>query len=241
MRISYFGFLTILNKPVGKDGIPKSRPVVGAHKGLTTAIGDLLADILEPLASTEPLKTEAHSTEELLRAIQEANSTLEGVDVDSVVLASMDVVSLYPSIDQKGSAALVREAFIQSDIKVDNVDWEAATLYLALTVSKEELEREGYDRWVPRRTTTRGRRPTVRTARMAGPLSRTSRTDSGPLTELEDEAWLREEELDIGYRQDPEPTLLDNDHNWTFPGELTTEAKKQVLGKVLEVAMRTTF
>ena len=76
---------------------------------------------------------------------------------------------------------------------------------------------------------------------MAGPLPRTSRTDSGPSTELGDEAWLREEELDIGSRQDPEPTLLDNDHNWTFPGELTPEAKRLVLRKVLEVAMRTTF
>ena len=41
------------HKPLEADGVPKSRPVVGAAKGLTTALGDLLSDILEPLAAME--------------------------------------------------------------------------------------------------------------------------------------------------------------------------------------------
>ena len=60
-----------LPKPTGPEGIPKSRPVVGAAKGLTTAIGDLIADLIEPLAKIEPESTEAQSIEELLRRIQE--------------------------------------------------------------------------------------------------------------------------------------------------------------------------
>merc|ERR1711867_414439 len=47
------------HKPVGTDGVPKSRPVVGAAKGLTTSLGDLISDILEPLASVDQGRTEA--------------------------------------------------------------------------------------------------------------------------------------------------------------------------------------
>ena len=101
--------MTKTHKPLGENGIPKTRPVVGAVTGLTTTIGDILADILEPLARVETEKTEAQSTEELLRAIQEANTTIGDVPEESVVLDSMDVVALYPSIDQEQSAALVRE------------------------------------------------------------------------------------------------------------------------------------
>ena len=95
------------HKPIGENGVPKSRPVVGAAQGLTTPIGDLILDIIEPLARVEPEKTEAQSTEELIRSIQEANTGLKNVRDDNTVLASMDVVALYPSIDQREAAAIV--------------------------------------------------------------------------------------------------------------------------------------
>ena len=116
------------HKPPRPNGLPKSRPVVGAAKGITTAIGDLISDLIEPIAKVEQETTEAQSTEELLRGIQEANERLKGVAEPDVVLASMDVTALYPSIDQVGSAALVREAFIISEITVTNINWKAAGL-----------------------------------------------------------------------------------------------------------------
>ena len=47
------------HKEVGKEGVPKSRPIVGATKGLTTAIGELLSDIIEPIARTQEHTSEA--------------------------------------------------------------------------------------------------------------------------------------------------------------------------------------
>ena len=35
------------HKPVGKDGIQKSRPVVGAASGLTMPLGDIISDITQ--------------------------------------------------------------------------------------------------------------------------------------------------------------------------------------------------
>ena len=37
------------HKAVGPGGIPKARPICGATKSITTAIGETLSDILEPL------------------------------------------------------------------------------------------------------------------------------------------------------------------------------------------------
>ena len=42
--------------------------------------------------------------------------------------------------DQLGAARMVKEEFIRSSIKVDNVNWRAAALYLALKVLREELQ-----------------------------------------------------------------------------------------------------
>ena len=49
------------HKPTGPEGIPKSRPVVGAAKGLIKAIGDQIADLIELLAKIKPESTQAQS------------------------------------------------------------------------------------------------------------------------------------------------------------------------------------
>ena len=86
---------------------------------------------------------EAQSTEELLRCIQEANVTLKEVDPGEVAVGSMDVTALYPSLDQRVSARMVKEAYLASEFEVEGVDWKAVSLYLALTVSRQELIKEG--------------------------------------------------------------------------------------------------
>ena len=38
------------HKATGDNGVPKSRPIVGASKGLTTPLGELLSDLIEPVS-----------------------------------------------------------------------------------------------------------------------------------------------------------------------------------------------
>ena len=61
------------HKPVGDNGVPKSRPIVGVSNGLTMEIKKLLSDILEPLARIHENSTEEHSTEELFSKVRGAN------------------------------------------------------------------------------------------------------------------------------------------------------------------------
>ena len=114
-------------------------------------IRDLVADVIEPLPKVEPDTTEAQSMEKLLRGIEEANRNLKEVATPEVVLVRNDILALYPSIDQVESARLLRETFIQSDLKVTNIDWRAGGLYLALTTPREEVDQEDIGNFVPRK------------------------------------------------------------------------------------------
>ena len=38
------------HKPLGADGIPPTRPVVGASRGINVALSNILSDVLEPVA-----------------------------------------------------------------------------------------------------------------------------------------------------------------------------------------------
>ena len=66
------------HKQGGSDGVPKSRPIVGASKGHTTPLGELLSDLIEPVSRMNQDSQEAMSTEEVLRKITDTNKSLQG-------------------------------------------------------------------------------------------------------------------------------------------------------------------
>ena len=104
-------------------------------------------------------------------------------------------------------------------MEVINVDYRAASLYLALTVDRDELIREGREHLLASKCKTRGRKPTVRCGLMAGPLSREERRegDSGSNQEARTELeWEMEEELEVGARLDGEPPK-ESEVRWRFP------------------------
>ena len=189
------------HKPVGPKGVPKSRPIVGATRGLTTALGEMISDVIEPIARVSPEQSEAQSTEELMREIEETNKELRDLKSgEGIVVASMDVSALYPSLDQRESAKIVRKEFEESGIEIEGVDWRLVALYLAVTVSREELLREGLEHLVAKRRKMKGRKPTVHCPGLAGPMSRQERKES----EKEDSQWQTEDNLTVGERLDLE-------------------------------------
>ena len=68
------------HKPVGAEGVPKSGPIVGATKGLTTAQGKMISDIIEPIARTCPEELEEQSKEEMMRQIEETNNRIRDLE-----------------------------------------------------------------------------------------------------------------------------------------------------------------
>ena len=92
---------------------------MGAASGLTTYAGDILADIIEPLAKIKEPSIEAQSTEEVRRIIEDASERSKSEGVRNLVTASMDVVALYPSLNQRESAREVAQEFLDSGLQVE--------------------------------------------------------------------------------------------------------------------------
>ena len=61
------------HKPLGPDGLPPTRPVVGASRGMNVALSNILSDVIEPVSKTIPNSGDVLSSEHLLSEINKLN------------------------------------------------------------------------------------------------------------------------------------------------------------------------
>merc|ERR1711954_35623 len=61
------------------------------------------------------------------------------VDGDQLVLGSLDVEALYPSIDIKLAGQIIRERIRNSKLRIDGIDWRWILEYLRLTMSPLDI------------------------------------------------------------------------------------------------------
>ena len=117
---------------------------------------------------------EAQSTEEVLRKIKEANLVLQKEEARRIMLGSLDVEALYPSIDQKEGPRIVSEAIMKSKIQYTNINYHLVAVYLAVTMDKQRQTREGITHLLPQKKSRskRGRKLTLHTKEVGGPKGR---------------------------------------------------------------------
>ena len=86
----------------------------------------------------------------------------EGLEIpEGITLGSLDVKALYPSLVIDDFARICRERIASSDLKFCGVDMRAATHYIALTHTQEEINELGIEELIPRRRYSRGPRPQI--------------------------------------------------------------------------------
>ena len=73
----------------------------------------------------------------------------------------MDVKALYPSMSWTEIVMSIREMIINSEMDILNVDWMEVGKYLAVMMSKDEIEAEGLSNEVPKRRGIRLRKITI--------------------------------------------------------------------------------
>ena len=61
--------------------------------------------------------------------------------IKNTIVLSMDVCSLYPSLEKGKCKEIVEEIVGGSAIKMVNIDWKEVALYLLITKGKEEMTR----------------------------------------------------------------------------------------------------
>ena len=132
-----------------KKDIPKSRGICLARSSINTRLSDVLSDIIVSLVSKKP-RQNVKSTEELLNKMEAAAEIIEKKS-KNLVVASMDVVGLYPNLDIRKSAKAVGETASSTDIELVNANWEWAQKFVAMNLSQAEIEQEGLEVVIPRR------------------------------------------------------------------------------------------
>ena len=80
---------------------------------------------------------------EVLRKIKEANEILEKYCVKEIRIGTVDLVALYPSIDQREGPRLVSKEVRKSSMNYENINYHLAAVYLGSTMTIERQIKEG--------------------------------------------------------------------------------------------------
>ena len=180
------------------------------------------------------------STEEMVTHIQEANKKIEESNKDSIMVGSMDVEALYPSIHQREGARIVAEEIVKSDIKYEGVDVRKAAVYLATTLDKERQTSEGIAHLLPVRKAKgrQGRKPTIRSKELGGPLPKPEKEEFGQ----EELPGFEEGGGVIGTILEDQESGEGTETKWIPIGrEYTDREGKILVAKVIMVAIETSF
>ena len=137
---------------------PPMRPVCGSHSSLNHKLSYLLSTLLGQVWKSEDAHSIYMNTEEMLAEIETINCKQPYI---SLIIGSIDVKALYPSLDVPFTIEEVCEVFHDSNIKIDDVSCEEVGLYLSLNRTNDGLKELGLEGMCPKRKTMRGRSLTI--------------------------------------------------------------------------------
>ena len=131
-------------------------------------------------------------------------------------------------MDQKRSAEIVSEAIIDSDICFNEVEMDIAGVYLATIWSKERQKREGIFRLLPKKKSTRGRKSTVNSKELSGPIPRDRERDNRDFGQkLDEDEFLGEENVSGKWEK--------------YSGEYCEKDRKLLIAKCIQTGIEVAF
>ena len=155
------------HKKMDESVIPKTRPVCEARCTYNQRANGHLAAILGAVIEADP-STEAISTEDAISRLDSINKKIQSNEISprNQVVGSLDVESLYPSIDTKSAGIICRDRVKNSRATVEGVDYHWALKYLAVTMKPVEVVDAKIMNLLPRRVNPSGRKskPGISTA-----------------------------------------------------------------------------
>ena len=109
-----------------------TRAVVSANQGIATSMSNILSEVLEPVADSLVDKTEIISTEDGISRYDDCNEKLacEWKEGDKIGLIGADVSNLFGSMSAHKTSQVVGKVFLESDIKVEGVNYSSAAMYV---------------------------------------------------------------------------------------------------------------
>ena len=104
-------------------------------------------------------RMEDRSTDEVLCQLEQVEKKLREDGVTNTMVGSLDVVSLYPSLDQEGSALAVEKFVMECGVQTAGIDYRAAQVFLCSNLDETQVKAEGLTSILPGCLKTRGNRP----------------------------------------------------------------------------------
>ena len=135
---------------------PPGRPLCTGNVGFNYRLSHLLCLFIQDL--TEGETTECENTEELIAEFTRVNNV--GFE-DPLILGSLDVKALYPSLDIPHTIEEVCEIFKSSCIKIEGIDYDEVVFYIAISKTQVEIDAMNIQDKCPRRKRKRGPRPNI--------------------------------------------------------------------------------
>ena len=118
-----------------KGCLPATRQVVGNNKSMGVHLSNATSDIVEGLGVVMDDGFGAISTEDLLSRFDEYNQAVkEGKICDSEkrFLTGADAIALFPSMDPDKCAKIVGDEYVNSNMKIGDIDYECVGKYIAM-------------------------------------------------------------------------------------------------------------
>ena len=138
--------------------IPPTRPICSVTIGPLVRSAEVLSLIINSALNCDMTEEECRSSEEMQRAIMDANSRIKEEKMTNIMVFSMNVDALFPSMNLEDVLDTIRELFLDTDLQVKVEDDKLLAQYLTVLVSKEELAERGLAGVIPRRTVEEGGR-----------------------------------------------------------------------------------
>ena len=136
---------------------PPTRPICGVTGSATDRISYILSSTLSEVWKRNK-DTVCMSTEELKAEIDRVNV---GIGNRDIIVGSMDVKALYPSLDIPFTIEKVYEIIIESDLQFENFWYDEVSLYLAVNLNSNQIAQLNLEGLCHTRETNRGRPPTI--------------------------------------------------------------------------------
>ena len=87
------------------------------------------------------------------------SGAIENFNAADLLLLGADVKALFPSLDCKEVAKEVMKELLETEMKIDEVDWKELATYLAMNLDQKQVDALPVRRLIPVRRYSRGPRP----------------------------------------------------------------------------------
>ena len=222
--------------------ILSTRPVCRAQvkQAPNGPLSSLVCEILNPFVeeADKERRTNLKSTEELCHEFTAANQEIlkNGVKrgpyqkCGSLIIGSKDVKCHYPSIDIDVVAEEAKLEVEESDIEIE-MNTEEVALFLACTMSQDEINTEGLSHVVHKRRYKNGSRPGLTCEAITG----------GPKVRSENDSWIpparkptrRQKKKMLGCLIRTAIRLVMKNHFYSFDNEIRNQRKGGAIGNKL--------